>query len=449
MLELDVSPPPVAEAPLLPPQARSLRETGLEHQLVLELLAKAMYLGGKTHLPILAGKLRLSINVLREVLDFMVAEQLAEVSWRGESDLDVQYQLTVAGKERAAAWLERNPYVGPAPVPLELYRAAVERQAGQLRPPTADELSEELADDFLPAALQGRLGAALHSGRPLLLHGAPGSGKSTLARKLGGLLQGLVAVPYALVAGRDIIQVHDAAVHLPPMPRQEQQARAVLERRSSDTRWALCRRPLVLLGAELEAATLELRPDAAAGCYQAPPQLKANNGMLVIDDLGRQRIGAAALLQRLALACEQGLDQLAPHGGGNKVELPFRLQLVLATSAAPEDLLDAAALRRLGYRVGLGALGEAEYRGLFRLQCRAAGIACDEGALRHLVAELHGGSGQPLLVSTPREILGRIADFAGYAGQPPRMTVAAVEQAWISMYAGAAPHPDRLAGSLA
>jgi hypothetical protein len=224
---------------LLPPQPKSVRDSGLPQQLIVELIAKALYLGGKNHLPVLTTKLHLSINVLREVLDFMVAEQVAEVAWRGDSDIDVQYQLTSAGKQRASAWLAL-PYAGPAPVTLEAYRAMVERQATQAPQPCADELAAEFTDDFLAPAVQRMLGAAMHAGRSMLLHGPSGSGKSTLARRLGALLQGLVAVPHAIVVGKDIVQVYDPAVHRAPLPRQ---ARARRERRSSDPRWVLCQRP--------------------------------------------------------------------------------------------------------------------------------------------------------------------------------------------------------------
>jgi energy-coupling factor transporter ATP-binding protein EcfA2 len=416
---------------VLPQQPKSVRDTGLPQQLIVELIAKAMYVGGKTHLPVLTTKLHLSINVLREVLDFMVSEHVAEVAWRGESDLDVQYQLTGAGKQRASAWLERCPYAGPAPVTLDAYRATVERQAGQAPQPCADELAAEFADDFLAPAVQRTLGAAMYSGRTMLLYGPSGGGKSVLARRLGALLPGLIAVPHALVVGQDIVQVYDPALHCAPSPRQ---ARQLLERRGGDQRWMLCRRPVVALDAELDADMLDLQPDSHNGCYRAPPQLKANNGLLIVDDLGRQRMPAAELLNRFAQAQELERSQLS-LAGGYHFNAPCRMRLVFATSAAPDSLLDAAALRRVGYKVPVGALSAANYRTLFRQQCLSNGVVYDDAGLRYLLDELHAGSGLPLLACYPREIICRVADFAGFMGEPARLSVAALNQAWTSMFA--------------
>lgn len=418
---------------LLPPQPKSVRDTGLPQQLIVELIAKALYLNGRSHLPVLTTRLHLSINVLREVLDFMVAEHVAEVAWRGESDIDVQYQLTGAGKQRAASWLERCPYTGPAPVRLEAWRAMVERQAAQAPLPSADELAVEFTDDLLAPPVQRMLGAAMHAGRSMLLYGPSGSGKSVLARRLGTLLSGLVAVPHAVVVGQDIVQVYDPALHRAPMPRQ---VRQVPERRSNDPRWVLCQRPVVALDASLDADMLDLQPDAANGCYRAPPQLKANNGLLIVDDLGRQRMSAAELLNRFAQAQELEHSDLS-LAGGYHFQAPCRMRLVFVTSLPPSSLLDDAALRRVGYKIPVGALNAANYRTLVRQQCLSTGVAYDEAALRYLLDELHAGAGLPLLACYPREIVGRVADFAGYMGEPARMSVAALDQAWISMFAGA------------
>ena len=442
-------PADLALMPPLPPQPRSLRETGLERQLVVELIAKAVLVGGKTHLSVLTTRLRLSINVLREVLDFMVGEQLAEVAWRGESEIDVQYQLTGAGKQRAAVFLERCAYLGAAPVTLEAYRSMVARQSwrAQEQRVASDDLAAVLGGAHAGPGMLDTVGAALHSGHSLLLYGPPGSGKSSLALQLGKLLHGLVAVPYAVLVGHDIITLHDPAVHLPPA-QHGGHARQALERRSTDIRWVLCQRPVIHVGAELDADMLELRYDASGGCYQAPPHVRANNGMLIVDDLGRQRLAAPELLTRLMQPLARGVDQLGLRGG-LKISVPFDNALVLATNMPPGELLDAALLRRIGYKVQVGPLGDSAYRALFRQQCRVAGIAIDELALNHLMQQLHGAGGRPLLVSYPRELLGRIADFAGFAGTEPQLTVAALEQAWASLFASCDMPPGAVCESIA
>lgn len=417
----------------MPPQPKTVRETGLEAALIVELVAKVMFATGKMHLPVLTGKLRLSINVLREVLGFMLAEQLVEVASRGDSDLDVNYQLTGIGKVRAAEYMARCRYIGPAPVTLAAYRDLVARQSAgnaRLARVSAADLAAAFVEDSLEPGVRELVGAALQSSRSLLLYGPSGSGKTTLARKLGQLQQGVVAVPYAILIDQDIVLVYDPLLHLPPtMP-----ARPADERRSSDSRWALCQRPVIAVGAELSPAMLDLRFDEAGGVYHAPPHFMANNGMLIVDDLGRQRMPTAELLNRWSAPLDSGADHLTLEGG-HKVGVPFDVTLVLATNIAPHLLLDESSMRRVAYKIEIGALSEPNYRALFRRQCRQTRIACDESVVEYLLTSLHVSSGRALLASYPRELLNRIADFASFAGVEARLTVPALEQAWSSMFA--------------
>lgn len=417
----------------MPPQPKTVRETGLELSLLVELVVKAMYATGKMHLPVLTSKLRLSINVLREVLGFMLAEQLAEVSSRGDSDLDVNYQLTGIGKARAADFMARCRYIGPAPVTLAAYRELVARQSAgnaALARVSASDLNAAFIEDSLDPGVRELVGAALQSSRSMLLYGPSGSGKTTLARKLGALQQGVVAVPYAILVDQDIVLVYDPLVHLPPaVP-----ARPGEERRSADSRWALCQRPVIHVGAEFSADMLDLRYDEAGGVYHAPPHFMANNGMLVVDDLGRQRLPTAELLNRWSAPLDSGSDHLTLEGG-HKVGVPFDVTLVMATNLSPHLLLDESSMRRVAYKIEVGAMAEANYRALFRRQCRQAGIACDESVAEYLLTCLHASTGRALLASYPRELLNRIADFASFAGVEPRLTVPALEQAWASMFA--------------
>jgi len=422
-------------AAVLPRQARTVRDTGLDARFVTALVLKILHAGGKTPLSVLTGRLRLSISVMREVLQGLIATQQAEVAWSGATDIDVHYALTAVGQRSATEHLAESRYIGPAPVTLAAWRAVLARQS-QRQPDAArvsrGELEALLHEDGLAPAVRELVGAALHSQRPLLLYGPSGSGKSTLARKLARLRQDPMAVPYAVLVNNEIVQLHDPALHPAPL-----QPRGHEERRSVDARWVLSARPLVHLGAELTRDMLELRPDAASGVLRAPHHLCANGGLLVVDDLGRQRVPAAELLHRWLAALESGQDHVAVPGGPT-LALPFDVVLVLATGLAPESVLDEACLRRIGYRIPLGPLSEASYRTLLRRQAQLRRIELDDAALDYLVGELHRRTRRPLLAAYPHELLGRIADFAGFAGRAPRADAESLAQAWRSMFGVAA-----------
>ena len=445
-------------AAILPRQPRTVSDTGLDPRLLSALVLKTLHSTGRAPLPLLAGKLRLSISVLREILNVMTVEQHVEVAWSGDSDIDVQYQLTPIGQRAALACLEACRYAGPAPVTLAAYRMMVERQS--LRQPLLREggrqgapqspgsrgpmpaaLAALLAEDGLDPGLRELLGAALHAQRPLLLHGPTGSGKTTLARKLARLLPGAVAVPYALLVDENIVPFHDPLRHSAPLLLGRQQE----ERRSCDARWAICQRPLVHVGAELDASMLTLHPDAESGVHHAPLQLQANNGILVLDDLGRGRAPVADLLAAWLGMLDGAPARLVASGHGET--LPFDAMLVLVTNLAPASVFDVAFLRRITYRIGLGPLAEPSYRAVLRRACRLHGIDCDEAVIDHLVVRLHRASGTPLLACYPHELIGRVLDFAGFAGTEPRLTIAALEQAWNSICAsGSVPAPCPVAG---
>jgi hypothetical protein len=427
-------------AALLPRAARNVRDTGLEPRFVTELVVKAIHANGRILLSALAEQLRLSISVLREVLTGLIAEQQVESIWCGDSDIDVQYQLTGIGQRAAAEYLAQSRYVGPAPVTLAAYRSVVEHQSlrrlhGERITP--GQLAAGLAEDGLDPAVQDLIGAALHSHRALLLYGQSGSGKTTLANKLGRLLGGAVLVPYALLVGRAIVRLHDPQLHLAAPP---QALRGNDERRSWDPRWTLCRRPLVHVGADLTRDMLDLRHDAANGVYHAPPHLLANNGMLVVDDVGRQRIPAGDLLNRWIGPLDHGTDQLTVQGGHSET-VPFDPILAFVTNLVPNAVFDDAVLRRIGYKIALGPLSEPSYRGLVRRQCLQRQVECDEQAIEHLLQRLHRGGGQPLLASYPQALLDRIIDFASFAGRTPRLNIASLDQAWSSMFAACQTTP--------
>lgn len=454
------SPTPAGETEvtaILPRQPRTVSDTGLDLRLLATLVLKTLHMTGRAPLPLLAGKLRLSVSVLREVLVAMTAEQQVEVAWSGDSDIDVQYQLTSIGEPAALARLAECSYIGPAPVTLLAYHAMVERQS--LRQPmlrhskphvvqssptrrlTPAELAAVLAEDGLDSSSRGVLGAALHAQRPLLLHGPSGCGKTTLARKLARLLPGAVAVPYAILIEGHIVPFHDPLRHPAPLPLGRQQE----DRRSCDARWTICQRPLVHVGAELEASMLTLQADRASGIHRAPLQLQANNGILVLDDLGHARTPVSELLAAWRGMLDGGPARFGSNGHGEA--MPFDAMLVLVTDLVPASVFDAAFLRRIAYRIDLGPLAEPAYRAVLRRTSRLHGVDCNDSVIDYLVTRLHRASGTPLLACYPHELLCRVLDFAGFAGTEPRLTIAALEQAWNSICtSGSAPASCPVAG---
>jgi Holliday junction resolvasome RuvABC ATP-dependent DNA helicase subunit len=192
------------------------------------------------------------------------------------------------------------------------------------------------------------------------------------------------------------------------------------------------------VGAELSREMLDFRFDKANGIYHAPPHFQASGGLFVVDDLGRQRVAAAELLNRFIGPLDYGTDVLSLQGGHAET-VPFDVTLVFATNLAPQSVLDEPLLRRIGYKIHLGPLSEASYRALLKRQCGVLRVPYDDDAADYLLHRLHAPAARPLLASYPRELLGRVADFASFAGTPPRLTVPALEQAWSSMFACCAP----------
>ena len=432
--ELEASPAFVQSAvalPALPALPKTVSETGLDRLLILELVAKTVALFGKIHLPMLAARLKLSINVLNEVLAFMVAEHIAQVVRRGASDVDVEYQLTEAGKQRAGEFMARCRYVGPAPVTLDAYQAMVERQSVRLNRVTQQDMAFAFANLTVNPDVRDQIGAAMNSGRPLFIYGPPGSGKTYLAERLGRLMQGLVAVPHAIVVENEIIQVFDPLAHEVV---QTEPAGGSLDRKTSDGRWLICRRPIVITGGELTLPMLELRYDENAGFYQAPPHFKANGGIFIVDDLGRQQMAPKDLMNRWIVPLDRGRDHFSLHTG-YKFTVPFDVLVVFSSNLRPESLADDAFMRRLGYKIHVGALSEDEYRCVLRQHGNSVGIDYDEAAFRYLVDELHAKSGHPMLACYPRDLLGQVVDYARYRNERPAMTAQALKQAWGTYFA--------------
>jgi len=408
-----------------PPE--SLEDSGLPASTVIDLVLKHLQRSGDTSIAELGAQLALPLPLLERLLGFLREERFVEVPRRGNFDADVRYALTDAGRTRADEALRRNQYVGPAPVSLADYVARVVRQRIAGTRITPERVEAALAPLVLAPELVATLGAALNSQRPLFLYGASGTGKTWLAEHLVAVADGAIWVPHAIEVDGEIIQVFDPAVH-----RRIDIAAAgeSLDRsRQSDGRWVLCRRPVVRLGGEMTLAMMDLELDPLTRFYKAPAQLKANNGLLVFDDLGRQRSSAHQILNRWIVPLDRRVDYLSLHTCMS-FEVPFDVQVIFSSNLSPASLDDPAFVRRLGYKVRLDALDEASYRRVFRQACERAGVAHDETAADCLVHELHARSGMPLLPAYPLDLVLKVRDRAVYQGVEPRLTPQALRWAW-------------------
>jgi RecA/RadA recombinase len=419
------------------PAPRTVEETGLPFLFLTELLAKTLALRGQLRLAELAAHSKLPPSVLDPLLAFMRAEKLCEIGRRGSSgtDADLCYTLTETGRARAADSLRRDAYAGPAPVPLEQYAAQVLVDSVRHQGVTRAGMDAAFGALSIAPALRDQLGAALNSGRAIFIHGPAGSGKTHLAERLHLLLRGEMALPYAIMVDGAVVTVFDPLVHTvidegSPPP-------GLFDRRAPrDLRWLRSRRPAVLTGGELTLDMLDLRFDSGARLYLAPPHLKANGGIFIIDDLGRQRCSPTELMNRWIVPMDRHLDYLTLQNG-YKFPVPFDVVVVFSSNLAPATLGDAAFLRRLGYKLHIGALTPAQYEAVFIEQCAALGIEYQAEHFHYLRDQLHAQTQQPLMACYPRDLLGQVRDLARYEGRAPQLDRTVLAWAWNNYFTGA------------
>lgn len=427
ILELE---PSKTELPHLP---QTVEDTGLSFLFLVELLTKILFMRGHLRLVDLAAHTRLSIGVLEPLLVFMRTERLCEVTRSSETETAISYNLTELGRLRAEDFLQKCRYTGPAPVSLQAYVNLVHQQSVIDMHVTRERIFRAFRGVVIKESILKQFGAAMNSGRAIFVYGPAGSGKTYISERLVGLLSGNVAIPYALVVDNEVIQVFDPLVHevVPPDPDSKIELDC---RKALDTRWTLCRRPVVKTGGELTLGMLDLDFDEGARFYQAPPQVKANNGLLLIDDLGRQLTPALDIMNRWIIPLDRRIDYLALHTG-KKFMIPFDVIAVFSTNMPPKQLADEAFLRRLGYKIYIGTLDEEEYRAISSQVCDHLGIPYSEEGLDYLLHQHHYKENMPLLACYPRDILGQVRDVARYEGRQQELTKELLDWAWNNYFA--------------
>jgi len=397
----------------LVPRPIRLEATGLSLTFLAELLGKHLASAGVLTTSQLIDRLALAGPVVDQVLQFMRAEAKVEVRSRLGQEAELRFGLTDLGRKEAADALSRSGYVGPAPVPLDDYVALVAKQSVHGQVITRQAVVDTFQGFVIAEDLRDRLGPALNSRRAMFLYGHAGTGKTYTARRLSRALKGLVLVPHAISVNESVIEVFDPLCHQ-RMAFMDPPAPALLDQ-GFDPRYVACERPIVLTGGELAAEMLEVQVDAATRTYAAPIQMKANNGFLLIDDLGRQRIPPAVLFNRWIVPLDTGHDSLTT-GKGHHFEVPFDLVLVFSTNLRPQDIADEAFLRRLGYKIEFTPISPALYEQIWKDVCTERSVAFDPRLVEFVIRELHGKTRIPMLPCHPRDLLGMALDRVAYLG---------------------------------
>ncbi len=406
----------VNQAPAPPAPPNTIEETGLHPDTLNQLLLKTLVAGEASGTG-LADKLRVPYAVLDSLIQHARIEKLVEVrGTAGTGSAGYRYALTDLGRDRAGQFLDICRYVGPAPVPLAQYNAYV--RAAMAARPYLDRtlLSSGFSDLVVNTGMLDQLGPAVNSGKALFLYGAPGNGKTVIAEGIGRSLGGEMHMPFAIDVDGQVITMYDPVSH--EKLGQSANAQSVISVAGHDKRWECIRRPVVVVGGELTLEMLDLTFNPISKFYEAPIQLKANGGVFVVDDFGRQRIPPRDLLNRWIVPLESRVDFLTLHTG-RKFEVPFNVFIVFATNLKPESLADEAFLRRIPYKILAKNPTIEEYCRIFELNCRKRGLTFDPVMVEYLERKYYAPKGLQMRACHPRDLINHVVDICRYTGREP------------------------------
>ena len=420
-----------AESPgtVSPPLApKTLDESGLNLDLLLQLTLKTLHFSGELTGTDLARRLGLAFSVIEPAVEALKQQHQCEIvggSMLGASSY--RYRITDSGRTRAMLFLEHSHYVGVAPVPLDEYRRyMVEFDQAISCTVTRDRVHQAFSHLVLSDHVLDQLGPAINAGHSMFVYGPPGNGKTVISQAIRNLLTGEIAIPHALEVEGNIIRLFDPVNH-EALPCEEDDSTVDLGARD-DSRWVRCRRPLVMVGGELTLDALALGYNPTTGFYQAPTQAVANGGVLVIDDFGRQQCSPRDLLNRWIVPLENRVDFLTLRTG-QKFEIPFMALVVFATNIKPADLVDEAFLRRIHYKIFAESPSVADFVTIFEHCCRDRDVDFDRTLIERLLIEYYRPRKIPLRGCQPRDLIEHALSRADYLSQPRRLTLELLEAA--------------------
>jgi energy-coupling factor transporter ATP-binding protein EcfA2 len=425
---VEATPEPVI-GPAHRPQ--SISEIDVRRAVLEDIALKTLYLCGSLSVLELAEKIRLSFAVVSELFFRLRTDQLCQVT--GMTGNVPQIAITSQGRARAMELLAQNHYTGSAPVSLESYSEQTRKQSVRAVDVHANDVKRAFAHLVVDSHMLSQFGTALNSGSSIFLYGPAGTGKTTMAETLSRVLaEDEVWIPYAVEVDGEIITVYDSAIHK-RVPESEPEGR--------DERWVLCQRPAVLAGGELTAEMLDLQFNPITKFYVGPMQMKSNNGVLIIDDFGRQRIRPEELLNRWVVPLDRRIDFLT-LAGGKKIEIPFEMLVVFASNMDPSELADPSFFRRIQTKIRIGEVTDEQFREIFRRVAGEHRVAFDENIPGDLIDFIHGTLNQELRQCYPRDIVNQVCWAARYEGRKPyidRMALARAIEAYFPLKPGGKP----------
>ena len=402
-----------------PKAPQDLAAVPMEETALADLIVKAAYATPRFTTDGMAKQLHLSLPLVGDLLGKLCFEGQMEQLMQ-TSQTSAHYRITPQGCEQAARLLEVCGYVGPAPVRMDSYIAMLRWQFANTPPVQPEHVVSALAGLVLSPKAAQMAGLAVSSGRSLFIYGPSGNGKSSLGRQIHAALQGDYWMPYAINVGESVIRLFDAHVH--------QRVDAGQQAASIDQRWIRVRRPLVVVGGELTLDFLDLIYIPSGRYYEAPPHLKANGGVFLVDDFGRERVSPEQLLNRFITPMEHQIDYFTLRTG-QKIQLPLRHVLIIATNLSPESVTDPAFLRRMGYRVCLEAPTPEQYARIAQNYAQRQGVSIAPEVIDQLL-ERYRAQNRELRACEPRDLIERARDICRFHGRPLELTSKILDLAW-------------------
>jgi predicted ATPase with chaperone activity len=420
----------------MPRAPQTVAETGLTEGFLVDLMLKIIFRLGLELPSDIARAIALSPRIVEDLIELAKAKQLLLLLGQPGANMaaEMRYQLTAKGKDWAQEALAQNSWTGAAPVPVEQFIAQIHAQSVKKESLSEDKLRRIFQELILSDDLLNKVGPAVNSGQSILLYGPPGNGKSSISEALRSAFGHLIYLPHALSIGSEIVVFFDSAIHEPVRETEKRQT-GLRRQVIADPRYILCHRPHLITGGELTLEKFDLVRNTTTGLYDAPLQMKAAGGVLVIDDFGRQRQSPQAIINRLIVPLEAGQDHLMLETG-RKIEIPFDSLLIFSTNYEPRSLMDEAGLRRMRHKILVDRPDRRSFVKIFLKAASRHDLAVGEDILAYLLFDLYGNNpNMRFNAFHGRFLIDQSQSICVYRGIEPQLTPEILGQAWENLVA--------------